>query len=79
MAKYRRVRYTQAELELFELTATIKRIQDAHVASAILKFYLMGLTPEEDMVECPPPRDYYIHPLRWRAMVRNAFRNGMPA
>jgi hypothetical protein len=75
--KYRRVVYSQAELALFEMTATLKRIQDEAVASAILKLDLMGLTPEKDMIECPPPVNYRIHPLRWRAMVRSAFRNGI--
>ncbi len=42
------------------------------VASAVLKLDMMGLTPENGMVECPPPKG--INPFRWKAMVVHAYK-----
>ena len=46
-----------------------RREQIDAVSSATIKLEMMGLTPENGMVECPPPSN--IDPLRWRAMIRN--------
>ena len=50
-----------------------RRLQIEAVSSAILKLQMLGLTPENGMVECPPVHN--IDPLRWRAMIRHFFYN----
>lgn len=47
-----------------------------HVSAAILKLQMLGLTPENGMVELPVPEG--IHPMRWKAVVKSAFRQGIP-
>lgn len=44
--------------------------------SAALKLDMMGLTPENGMVECPAPEG--VDSARWKAMVTNIFKNGAP-
>jgi hypothetical protein len=50
-----------------------RRTQLEAVTSAVLKLQMLDLTPENGMVQCPPPAN--IDPLRWRAMVRHYFYN----
>ena len=49
-----------------------RREQLDAVGASVLKLQMMGLTPENGMVECPPPRG--INPFRWKAMVIHAFK-----
>jgi hypothetical protein len=53
-----------------------RREQEDSVSSALLKIEMMGLTFPECMVQCPVPDG--IHPLRWRAMIQHALKNGIP-
>jgi hypothetical protein len=50
-----------------------RREQLEAVSAAAIKLHMLGLTPENGMVNCPPPAN--TDPLRWRAMIRNYFYN----
>lgn len=52
------------------------REQNEHLSAALLKLQIMGLTPENGMVELEVPNG--ISPARWKAMVTHAFYNGIP-
>ncbi len=49
-----------------------RKLQIEAVSSAIIKLQIMGLTPENGMVECPCPEG--IHPSRWTAMIKQGFK-----
>jgi hypothetical protein len=50
-----------------------RRDQLDRVSSAVLKLEMMGLTPYNGMVECPPPDG--IDPFRWKAMLIQEWNN----
>ena len=50
-----------------------RRDQIDRVSSAVLKLEIMGLTPYNGMIECPPPNG--VDPFRWKAMILNYFIN----
>lgn len=72
MAKETRQEYFQRMLIQYE---RIEK-QNVYLRNALLKLQLMGLTPENGVVELEVPEG--ITPERWKAMVIHAYREGVP-
>ena len=71
------MRETKAEY-IARMMIQYKRIeeQNNHLASALLKLDMMQLTPENGMSEIPPPEG--VNPARGKAMVTQAYNQGIP-